>query len=74
MTLAATALRFINIGETGWLAGLTLIPFIGFIVMLICLIVPPGYRQHKEMDTIGGALVAALAALITVIIALAIFG
>jgi uncharacterized membrane protein YhaH (DUF805 family) len=65
LALAVTALRFINIGESSWLAVLALIPFIGFIVILICLIVPSGYRQHKQMDTIGGAMVAALAALIT---------
>jgi len=74
LALAVTALRFINIGESGWLAALTLIPFIGFIVILICLIVPPGYRHHKQMDTVGGAMVAAFAALITTIVALAIFG
>jgi uncharacterized membrane protein YhaH (DUF805 family) len=74
LAIAVTALRLINIGETGWLALGILIPFVGFSIMLICVIVPPGYREHKQMDTVGGAMVAAAAALVTVIIALIIFG
>jgi hypothetical protein len=33
----------------------------------------PGYAHHRQMDTAGGAIIAALAALVTIVIALAVF-
>ena len=71
LSVAITAMRLTNIGENPWLAA---VPFLSFILMLYCLTVPPGYRQHKQMDTVGGAIVAAIAAAITIVITMAIFG
>ena len=74
LSLAITAMRLTNIGENPWLAAVLFVPFLSFILMLYCLAVPPGYRQHKQMDTAGGAIVAAIAAAITIVITMAIFG
>ena len=74
LTFAITALRLQNIGESAWLAAVLAVPFLSLLVMLYCLIAPTGYRQHRQMDWIGGAFIAAFAAFITTVIALAIFG
>lgn len=74
LSFAITAMRLNNIGESPWLAVVLLVPFLSFILMLYCLTVPPGYRQHKQMDAAGGAIVAAIAAAITIVITMAIFG
>ena len=67
-------MRLHNAGASGWIALGLLIPFGGLLVMLFCLIAPPGYCEHRQMDAAGGAMVAALAALITIVIALLILG
>jgi hypothetical protein len=63
-----------KLGKSHWWLGIWLIPFVGFYVTVLCLAAPPGYAQHRQMDTAGGAIVAALAALVTIVIALAVFG
>jgi uncharacterized membrane protein YhaH (DUF805 family) len=69
-----TFARLQNLGKSLWWLGIWLIPFVGFYVTVLCLAAPPGYAQHRQMDTAGGAIIAALAALVTIVIALAVFG
>ena len=45
LLIAATALRLINIGQSGWLATLLFAPFLSQLLTLYCLIAPPGYHK-----------------------------
>jgi hypothetical protein len=72
--IVLVALRLQNIGVSIWFAVISIIPFINILLMLSCAVLPPGYRYHRRIDRIGGVLIAALAALVTILIALAIFG
>jgi hypothetical protein len=67
-------LRLDNIGMERWWVFIALIPLIGLYVTVLCVAAPEGYRDHKQLDTVGGAIVAAIAALVTIVIALIIFG
>jgi hypothetical protein len=73
-SFALTAARLQNLGKSLWWLGVWLIPFVGFYIAILCLAAPTGHAQHRKMDTAGGAIIAALAALVTIVIALAVFG
>ena len=49
-------------------------PVPGPFITAYCLAAPDDYAKHRQMDTTGGAIIAALAALVTIVIALAVFG
>ena len=74
LMIMATALRLRNIGQSGWLAALLFVPLLCVLLILYCFIAPSGYHTHRQMDWIGGTAIAAIAALVTTVIALAIFG
>jgi len=74
LSIAFLAMRFINIGNDPWLAAGYLLPLVSPILVVYCLVMPTGYRQHKQMDTLGGTLITAIGAFIAVAVALLIFG
>ena len=46
-------LRFKNIGHSGWLALLFIVPIANLFVGIMALAFPPGYAITKQMDTAG---------------------
>ena len=74
LSLTLTALRLENIGKPVWWIGLTFIPIVSIYAWVLLIAAPVGYHHHKKLDTAGGAIIAALAALVTIVIALAILG
>lgn len=64
------AIRIANIGFSKWWGFLFPVPVLGALVPLLCLVLPPGYRQHKRMDRaarwVGGVFLAVCVVLMIV--------
>ena len=73
-SLALTITRLQNLGKNMWWLLYWFFPLANLYVIFLCGAAPPGYEQNKRFDTAGGAIVAAMAALITTFIVLLIFG
>jgi hypothetical protein len=69
-----TVLRIDNAGYSRWCILLLGVPLVHLLVMVALTIMPQGYRYHKTLDVAAGAIVAALAALVTIFIAFLILG
>ena len=65
IAMGLTIARLRNIGISLWWFLLYLIPILGLYVTVMCLMVPPGYQQHRQFDTAGRVILTILAALVT---------
>jgi hypothetical protein len=65
IAMGLTIARLRNIGISLWWFLLYLIPILGLYVTVICLMVPPGYQQHRQFDTADRVILTILAALVT---------
>ena len=71
-------LRLKNIGATPWFAVMSLVPVVNFAVVLVCLAMPEGYADVRELDT-AGTVIAVLSLLLlfvylTILVMLGKFG
>ena len=60
--MVMTGLRIVNIGWSGWLVVLMLVPVASFLLVIACLLLPARYAEHGKTDS-GTAMGAALMAL-----------
>ena len=71
---ALVSLRLENIGKPRWWFALMFVPIFNIYVITLLIVAPAGYHYHKQLDSWGGMLVAAIGAFITILITLIIFG
>ncbi len=60
--------RLKNIGRNPAWCFLALVPLVGLFITLPCLIAPPGYQQHRKLDTAAKIILGLMAALIVCLI------
>jgi uncharacterized membrane protein YhaH (DUF805 family) len=60
--------RFKNIGRNPAWCLLLLVPVLGLFVTVPCLILPPGYEQHRKLDSAAKIVSSILVIIITVVI------
>jgi ABC-type transport system involved in cytochrome c biogenesis permease subunit len=64
IVITIAALRYRNIGSSGWMSLLILVPIISIGVFIYLLAYPKGYADHKRLDTAGKVIIILLVALI----------
>lgn len=62
-------LRMDNLGSTRWLVLLSFVPLLNLVYSIYALAYPPGYQQHKELDTTTYVIIGIFVVLIIIPIA-----
>ncbi|MEM7405853.1 MAG: hypothetical protein AAF458_11210 [Pseudomonadota bacterium] len=70
--LWAASLRLRNIGTSPWWALGLVVPALNIAIAVVCLALPPGFRDHRKLDTAAKVVIALLVALLLLGIAAAV--
>lgn len=61
----AVLLRLRNLGYSGWFAPLVAIPYVGAVLVAICIALPENYSKHKRLDVPAFSLMGGMGLLLT---------
>ena len=68
VALAMVALRFQNIGDSGWWCLMGLVPVVSAVVFIQCVAYPEGYANTRKMDTAGKVVLGLLLGVIVLVV------